>query len=695
MDDRIDEPVRTPRELTQGEDRLRVESPSYIQLARSLDKRGSWRDLHWTGSLAAYLEEVRRQPRLARNAYQRLFDTILAFGTDVPPVGSGRPIHYRFFDDPFDDGKDAVFGIERPLAELVSHLRAAAHGLGPERRVLLMHGPVGSAKSTIARLMKRGLADVSRQPEGALFSFRWRIDGEVYDCPMHEDPLHLLPPEVQGDVFADLNARFDGDYELKPTGSLCPFCRFWQDKLLTESGGDFAAIERAVEVYRFVLSEQDRVGIGTFQPKDEKNQDSTELTGDINYRRIAEYGSDSDPRAFNFDGEFHVANRGLIEFIELLKLDVAFLYDLLGATQEQSVKPKKFAQTDIDEVILGHTNSPEYKRLQGNELMEAFRDRTTKIDIPYNRRLSDEVRIYEKTFGTGLCAGKHLAPHAVEAAAMWSVLTRLEEPKNAGISLVQKLFLYDGRKVNGFSEATAQELREEAVGEGMYGVSPRFVQDRIAAALVADDSPPCLNAYDVLDSLEQGLVHHPLLECDELRTTYADVVAVVREEVDEQLKAEVREAVARDAEAVRRLCCNYVDGVTASIRGEGGDERLMRSIEEKIGVTEARKADFRREIVNYIDALAAKGERFAHTSNARLQAALELKLFEDCRDTFTLTTGAGSVVDRDVDEKVRLVTSHLVREKGYCERCAGRALERVSGLFARGDTKTPEEEPEE
>src|SRR5688500_19196238 len=89
------------------------------------------------------------------------------------------------------------------------------------------------------------------------------------------------------------------------------------------------------------------------QPKDDNNQYSTELTGDLNYRKIAEYGTDSDPRAFNFDGELNIANRGLIEFIEILKLDVAFLYDLLGASQEHLIKPKKFAQTYIDEVFLG------------------------------------------------------------------------------------------------------------------------------------------------------------------------------------------------------------------------------------------------------------------------------------------------------------------------------------------------------
>src|SRR5438876_9048644 len=151
-------------------------------------------------------------------------------------------------------------------------------------------------------------------------------------------------------------------------------------------------------VRRLILSQHDRVVMCTIQPKDEKNQDSTELTGDINYRKIAEFGSDSDPRAFNFDGEFCIANRGIIEFIEILKLDVAFLYDLLGATQEHKIKPKKFAQTDIDEVILGHTNEPEYRKLQSNEFMEALRDRTVKIDIPYITKLAEEVRIYRKDY---------------------------------------------------------------------------------------------------------------------------------------------------------------------------------------------------------------------------------------------------------------------------------------------------------
>ena len=216
---------------------------------------------------------------------------------------------------------------------------------------------------------------------------------------MHEEPLHLVPYDLRpmSSGSSTRTAR-EGDHQVRIEGELCPFCRQEYRELSERYDGDWSRVIQHVQVRRLLLSAQDRVGIGTFQPKDEKNQDSTELTGDINYRKIAEYGSDSDPRAFNFDGEFNIANRGMIEFIEVLKLDVAFLYELLGASQEHQIKPKKFPQTYIDEVIIGHTNEPEYRRLQNNEYMEALRDRTVKVDIPYITKLNEEIKIYEKDY---------------------------------------------------------------------------------------------------------------------------------------------------------------------------------------------------------------------------------------------------------------------------------------------------------
>jgi serine protein kinase len=351
----------------------------------------SYSEQHWEGTFEEYLDIVRRSPKVTRTAFQRVYDMILSHGKTEYIDNKKKLVRYNFFTDPDFGGKDAIYGLDVALMKLVNVFKSAAQGYGTEKRVLLLHGPVGSSKSTIARLLKKGLEAYSKTADGALYTFAWDVertasDGqkrrELMPCPMHEEPLHLVPQGWRERVFAELSPPESG-YAVPDTGDLCPACRFVYRELLTECRGDWSAVMKHVRVRRLVLSEKDRIGVGTFQPKDEKNQDSTELTGDINYRKIAEYGSDSDPRAFNFDGEFNIANRGIIEFVEILKLDVAFLYDLLGATQEHKIKPKKFPQTDIDEVIVGHTNEPEYRKLQNNEFMEALRDRTVKIDIPY------------------------------------------------------------------------------------------------------------------------------------------------------------------------------------------------------------------------------------------------------------------------------------------------------------------------
>ncbi|MCL2330535.1 MAG: serine protein kinase, partial [Phycisphaerae bacterium] len=334
---------------------------------------------HWEGSFNDYLELVSQNPVVARNAFQRIYDMVLHFGFERYTHLKRDFVRYHFFSDPIDGGKDAIFGLDAPLMQLVDFFKSASHGYGTDRRILLLHGPVGSSKSTITRLLKKGLEYYSKLDEGAMYGFCWKLDGEdgakqLYPCPMHEEPLKLIPVEARSAVLKMLNVDVPEGKEVRIEGDLDPFCRKNFEDLLVKYNGDWRRVMEHIVVRRVILSEKDRRGIGTFQPKDEKNQDSTELTGDINYRKIAEYGTDSDPRAFNFDGELNIANRGLIEFIEVLKLDVAFLYDLLGASQEHVIKPKKFAQTPIDEVIVGHTNEPEYKKLQNNELMEAFRD---------------------------------------------------------------------------------------------------------------------------------------------------------------------------------------------------------------------------------------------------------------------------------------------------------------------------------
>lgn len=673
-----------------------------VALVAQRQDREQFRKKNWIGNFAEYLDLVRGNPKITRNAFERVYDMIMSYGSNPYEESRGvRRQHYKFFDDPDNDGRDAVFGIDQSLEQLVNALKSAAQGYGIEKRVLLLHGPVGSSKSTIARQLKQGLERYSASDAGALYTLGWvgETPEDVYWCPMHEEPLHLIPDRFRDDALARLNeGRGESDYRVKIVGTLCPYCRFMYTDRLKKYDGDWTKVVEDVRVKRIVLSEQDRMGIGTFQPKDEKNQDSTELTGDINYRKIAEYGSDSDPRAFNFDGEFNVANRGIIEFIEVLKLDVAFLYDLLGASQEHKVKPKKFAQTDIDEVIIGHTNEPEYRRLQNNEFMEALRDRTVKIDIPYVTRLSDEIHIYEKDYNSRKVKGKHIAPHTIEMAAMWAVLTRLEPPNNAGLTLLQKMKLYNGKTLPGFTEENINELKEEVTSEGLHGISPRYVQDKISNALVAHLDSKSINPFMVMNELEAGLKHHSLITNEELRVRYRELLAVVKEEYENIVKNEVQRAIAADEDALKRLCFNYIDNIKAytqreKVRNkftgqyEEPDERLMRSIEEKIDIPESRKDDFRREIMNYIGALSIDGKTFDYKTNERLFKALQLKLFEDQKDSIKLTSLVSSVVDQETQAKIDVVKSRLIRDYGYDEESATDVLNYVASIFARGDVK--------
>jgi len=457
-------------------------------------------------------------------------------------------------------------------------------------------------------------------------------------------------------------------------------------------------LEQHIRVVRKVHSESERCGIATFQPKDEKNQDSTELTGDINFRQIGSFGSDSDPRAFSFDGEFCAGNRGMIEFIEVLKLDTAFLYDLLGASQEQSIKPKKFAQVSIDEAIFGHTNDPEFQKLKSNQYMEAFRDRTTKIDVPYTLKWSEELKILEKDYGPSKVK-QHIAPHTLEIAALFSVLTRLAEDKDGKISLTEKAELYDGRLLPGWTEDSVKEMKDKYPDEGMSGgVSVRYLQDKISNCLA--NNHEYVNMFMVLNELKDGLDNSSLFNNKEQVGKYISCVDLSLKKLTEILKSEVQKALVGDEDAIIRLCTNYIDNIMAYInrskikdpitgQDRKPDERLMRQIEEKIQIPETGAEDFRRQIAAFIGELSHKNKQFKWDSNPKLRKALEAKLFEDVKDTIKLSalsiTGS-SVVDKNIQEKIDAIKTRLVKQYGYNDRSATDVLEFVGSIFSRGDT---------
>lgn len=666
-------------------------------------------------SFEQYLDKVQSNPKLARNSFQYVYDMIMEKGTSTFERYRKTYTRYHFFND----SSIPIFGLEETLQDLVDFIHGAAGNYGTERRVLLLHGPVGSSKSTICRRLKRGLESYSRSDAGAWYTYKWINLPTVADelgpaiftdstdvSPMNENPLKLMPSYMRDDFLKEINSihheksseeERENIYRLICDGDLNPRCKLFMKMLLERYKGDwYKVVANHIVVIRRTHSEIDRCGIGTFQPKDEKNQDSTELTGDINFRHIGNYGSDSDPRAFNFDGEFEVANRGVCEFIEMLKLANEFLYDLLGVAQEHQIKPKKFSQIVVDEFIIAHTNNPEYEKLKSNQFMEALRDRTIKVDVPYLTRWSDEISVLEQDYGPGKVK-QHIMPHTLEVAALFAILTRLHDDPDSKLDLRDKAKLYDGRSLPGWTEDSVKELRDRYIDEGLTsGVSARYTQSAISNCLAKHKK--YVNVFHVMSEIKEGLGASSLITKVEDRKRYEFCVELAIKELDEILKNEVQRALVADEKAMERLCNKYIDNVIAYVNDEkmtnpitnnlmDPDERLMRSIEEKADIPEQGCDDFRRSLAAFIGTQSRRGKDFKWDSNEELKRAIEAKVFEDIKDTIKLSslTKEAAELDPDLQEKIDAIKTRLIKQYGYNHQSATDVLDYCSSIFARGD----------
>lgn len=615
--------------------------------------------LAWSGTFKDYIELVRKNPAITMTAHARVYEMIASHGFEK----ENGYLRYKFFDQ-------EIFGLNRAIEKLVEeYFHSAAKRLDVRKRILLLMGPVSGGKSTLVTMLKRGLEQFSKTDLGAVYAIK--------GCPMHEEPLHLIPQELRAEVEEELKIRIEG--------SLCPSC---QMRLQTEYGGD---IEK-VEVERVLISEEGRVGIGTFSPSDPKSQDIADLTGSIDFSTITEYGSESDPRAYRFDGELNKANRGLMEFQEMLKCDEKFLWNLLSLTQEGNFKAGRFALISADELIVAHTNESEYKSFISNKKNEALQSRMIVMSIPYNLRVTDEEKIYAKLIKQSDMSHIHIAPHALRAAAIFSILTRLKETKKQGMDLLKKMRMYNGESVEGYKEADLKEMQHEFTEEGMSGIDPRYVINRISSALIRHDLQ-CINALDVLRALKDGLDQHPSITKDE-RERYLNFISIARKEYDELAKKEVQKAfVYSFEESAWTLFENYLDNIEAychwgkikdPLTGEemDPDERLMRSIEEQIGISENAKKAFREEILIRLSSYSRKKKKFNYSSHERLREAIEKKLFADLKDIVKITTSTKTPDEKQL-KKINEVTKRLIDEHGYCPACANELLRYVGSLLNR------------
>ncbi|MBI5303921.1 MAG: protein prkA [Chloroflexi bacterium] len=615
----------------------------------------------WSGSFRDYLAIVHANVHAAQLAHARIYEMVRSAGVETDETTGAEK--YLFFQ------KD-LFGVDEALAQIMEYFKAASLGSDVGRRILMIYGPPSSGKSQFVILLKRGLEEYTRTPIGAVYA--------IADCPMHEEPLHLVPHSIRPD--------FLHEYKIQIEGELCPRCAM---NLTNKYRNDIYA----VPVKRVFFSERERMGIGTFVPADPKSQDITELVGSIDLATIGEYGSESDPRAYRFDGELNVANRGLMEFIEMLKADERFLYVLLTLSQEKNIKTGRFPLIYADEVVVAHTNEAEFNTFMADKKSEALQDRMIVVRMPYNLRVSAEQKIYDKLLRQSKFGNIHIAPHTLELASMFAILTRLEEPKIKGLTLIKKMKLYDGAEdVEGFRQKDIKQIKEATEREGMDGISPRFVINRISAAFTKP-SAKCVNPIDALRSIKDGIEGHSGMT-KEHKERYINLIADARKEYDEIARTDVQKAffVSFEKEA-QTLLDNYLDNVEAylddrkvtdPITGEElpPNEKLMRSIEDKVKVSESGKDAFRNEIFRKVAMAQRRSEPFDYRTHDKLREAIERQLFDERRDTIKLTVSTRNP-DPEQLRKINQVVNTLVEREGYCSECSNELLKYVSSLLAR------------
>ena len=610
-------------------------------------------------TLEEFLSFVKENRALARKSHKYVLDMIMSHGVKKDEEGNKS---YNFF-------QEQLFGVEDSIEKIMNYLKAAATGSEVSRRILLLFGPTSSGKSQMAIMLKRGLEAYSKTEEGKMYC--------LSESPMHEDPLCAIPEEFR--------KQFAEEYGVVISGSLSPYMQLVLDK---KYDGDFLKIP----VKRLYLSEMTRKGIGTFVPSDKKSQDISELIGSIDLSKIAEYGSESDPRAYKFDGELNISNRGMMEFVEMLKVDQKFLYVLLTLAQEKNIKTPRFPLIYADEFVLGHTNETEYSRFLGKDEMEAMHDRLIVVKVPYNLKLDSETKIYEKLINQSNIDQKHVAPYSLYVAAMFAVLTRLKESKNSGLTKLKKMRLYNGEEVEGFTSNEVKLFKKEFDHEGMSGISPRYVINRISTCLSNDDQD-FVTPIDIIRSIKDGFESNPKLSKKEI-DQFDDILTTVIEEYSVIAKNEVQKAFFVNFEKeIENLLNNYMDQVESYLEGtkvedEWGDlhepnERLMRSIEEKIKVTASGKKSFRQEIYRkMLKSANNNGGKYNYKEHPKLREALEKQLFDERQDVIRLTVSSRSKEEETL-KRINVVIDTLVEKHGYTVGSANELLKYVSSLMAR------------
>ncbi|MNM58043.1 PrkA family serine protein kinase [Clostridium intestinale] len=605
------------------------------------------------GTFLDYLELVKENPDIAKLAHKRMYDIILNQGFEIlkpednPRIkklyGSEGIKRFNFF-------KDSFFGIDRVVMKLMNYLNSASMKGEEARQVLYLVGPVGAGKSSLVESLKNALETADPI---------YVLDG----CPMQEEPLHLIPKHIRGDFEDNLGVQIEGD--------LCPVCKY---RLINEFKGKYEEFPVVTKDF----SIRSRKGVGVVPPVDPNNQDTSILTGSVDISKMDMYPED-DPRIFSLNGAFNVGNRGMVEFIEVFKNDVEYLHTIITATQEKSVpSPGKGSMIYFDGLIIAHSNEAEWNKFKSDHTNEAILDRIVKIEVPYCLELNEEVKIYEKILGKSNFKA-HIAPHTIEMAAMFAILSRLTA--SAKVDPITKLKIYNGDDIvekGSTKRIDIGELREEAGPmEGMKGISTRFIVKAIDNAL-SNSEYNCINPLSIMESMIKSVKEMDVSQ-EEKKRLLGYIQDNIRKEYNKTLEKEITKAFIHSfREQAESLFNNYIDNAEAYVNksklkdlatGEelNPDEGFMRNIEEQISISDASAKGFRSDVTSYMFYVVRNGGKIDYTSYEPLKEAIEKKLMASVKDLSRIITKS-RVRDREQDEKYSSMVEEM-KSNGYCAHC--------------------------
>ncbi len=619
-----------------------------IQEDRETRKKSSWK-----GTMLEYLERVREMPGSVKLAHKRLYDMIADKGTvevdleqdpRLKRIFKGEKLKvFNFFTDEF-------FGMEKTLNQIVRYFHSASLRGEESRQVLYLVGPVGSGKSSLVERLKKGLEELP-----PFFA----IEG----CPMNEEPLHLVPRHLRKEFSKMLGVEIEGD--------LCPVCRY---RLKEEFKGKWEDVPVRTQDF----SIRAKRGVGVVPPVDPNNQDTSVLIGGEDISKLDLY-SEGDPRVLDLTGALNVGNRGMVEFIEVFKNETEYLHAMITATQEKSIPaPGRHGMIYVDTCIVAHSNEAEWKKFKSDHTNEAILDRIVTVKVPYNLRLSEEVKIYKKIIRQSQFTAD-IAPHTIEIASMFAILSRLE-PTNK-CDLMTKLKLYNGEEVvekGKTKRIDVVELREEAKSEGMNGISTRFIMKALDNALSDNVEMNAINPISVREALVQMVKEADF--ADDVKKRYLEFLQdTLHKEYLEVLEKEITKAfVYSYQEQAESLFQNYLDHSESYVtkkkfkdRSTGEvldpDEGFMKSIEEQIAIIGTACDGFRQEVIAFLWSAGRRGEKVTYESYEPLKEAIEKKLMASVRDVSRIITKARTR-DDDQHKKYNKMVEQLIRN-GYPASC--------------------------